>query len=905
MAARIDPFFENQPPLAFIDELRSPIHKEKLLGFGEREPESNETDCRGAYIDFAFPDNEGVLESATEDFKRFSEVFEFGGNKYPIRIEFTAGYSFESYRIIPKNDGMTVLASDTEGVRRAIYYIEDEFKSREGAFFGREEIYRTPAIRKRITRGFFSPTNRPPKNGDELSDDIDYYPEEYLNRIAHDGTNALWIYTSFKALLKSSYIPEYGEGSEKRLEKLAGVVKKCARYGIKVYVFAMEPMNIDSDMARKHPELLGATSLFYDNITHHPICPLSDAGRGYLIEATETLFRTIPDLGGYMCITSGERLTSCASSRLIKTCPRCSKYSYGEALARSIDAIKEGMRRAGTGAEFISWTYAHRLWPDEDIAEYVEKAPNDIMLMQNFDDRGYEEQLGKTREAMDYWLSYVGPSQMFRVTAEAAKKHKKHLYAKMQVCCSHELATVPYIPAPGLIFEKFKGAYECGVEGVLECWYFGNYPSIMSKAAGELSFCHDYSSKEEFIKRLASMYIGKTRADELARSWSFFELGYVNYPINIMFSYYGPMHDGVVWELKLKPADNFSARTWLLLDRPEGDRIHECLWQGHTLEEAITLSERMLENWRIGMQTMSVAKHMDIYTVASVLEVLFSSGLNILRFYKLRDMLGLGEGDAREILSSMKAIVVDEMENSRRAKELCLLDSRLGYHSEAEGFKFFPEKLDSRIKYLEELLQSEFVEVEDRINKGLYPLEFYRARENGELVKDRYTLKKCAVCDAESEPIGTVGSFKASYDDENILLDIVVPRGQSVRVTFEFKLLYPSSTLLLSEGGMDFSGEAMSHQSVFGDKKGAELSRYTHCFTTEGDKTKHSLRISRKECAWSDDKPMRMSVIVGSGARSRSVVWHVRGDFGVYLGKGHTSPNEMGWLLSEKIVEEG
>jgi len=904
MGARIDPFFSNQPELGFIEELKSPIFKKKLAGFGERSAGADEIDCRGVYIDLAFPDPQGLLETATEDFKRFSEVFEIAGERYPVRIEFTAGYSFESYRIIPKDDVCLILASDTEGVRRAVIYIEDEFIAREGAILGREEIYRTPAIKTRITRGFFSPTNRPPKNGDELSDDIDYYPDEYLNRIAHDGTNALWIYTSFKALLKSEYFPEYGEGSEKRLEKLARVVKKCARYGIRVFVFAMEPMNLQNDIALKHPEMHGADPLCYDDVVHYAVCPLSEAGRGYLIEATEKLFRTIPDLGGYMCITSGERLTSCASSRLIRSCPRCSKYSYGEALARSIDAIKEGMRRAGTGAEFISWTYAHRLWPDEDIAEYVEKAPDDIMLMQNFDDRGYEEQLGRVREAMDYWLSYVGPSQMFRVTAEAAMKHKKHLYAKMQVCCSHELATVPYIPAPGIIFDKFKAAYELGVEGVLECWYFGNYPSIMSKAAGELSFCHDYSDKEAFIRRLAAIYAGGSRSKELARAWDFFEASYVNYPINIMFSYYGPMHDGVVWELKLKPADNFSSRTWLLLDRPEGDRIHECLWRGHTLDEAIRLSELMLENWERGMPYLSSVRDTELYTVASVIGVLFSSGLNILRFYKLRDMLGLCEGDVREILSKMREIVKCEMENSRRAKELCLLDSRLGYHSEAEGFKFFPEKLDARIKYLEELLETEFCEVEERIEAGLYPLEFYRAREGGEIFRDSYKFKKCDISDAPREPVGKVGSFSASYDDESIYMSFDAPRGVPVALSFEYKLLYPASAIVLTEGGVSLAGNVKSHQSVFGDRIAEELAPYTLDVKTEGERSTYLLKIERQRLEWIESRPMRMSVSMYGNKRSRDAVWHLRGDFGGYLGKGPTNPNEMGWLITDEVEKK-
>ncbi len=900
---RKDPFFEDQPEFKFIEELRSPLYKEKLLGFGEREPNAEEIDARGVYIDFKFPDEKGVLETAVDDFNRFIALFEIKGDKYPISFEFTAGYSYESYRIIPTAEGCRVLASDTEGIRRAFIYIEDEFIAREGAFFGKDEIYRTPSIRTRITRGFFSPTNRPPKNGDELFDDIDYYPEEYLNRIAHDGTNALWIYTSFRALLKSAYFPEYGEGSEKRIAKLDKVIKKCARYGIKVYVFAMEPMNLQNEMADNHPEMLGGAP-WVDGLGNrlYPVCPMSEAGKGYLLEATEKLFRTLPDLGGYMCITCGERLTSCASSTgNHRTCPRCSKYTQGEALAISIDIIKEGIRRAGTGAEFISWTYNHRAWKYDEIERYVKNAPDDIMLMQNFDDAGYEEQLGKTREAMDYWLSYVGPSQMFRATAEAANKYNKHLYAKMQVCCSHELATVPYIPAPGIIFDKYKAAHEYKVEGVLQCWYFGNYPSIMSKAAGELSFCHDFSDKAAFIKRLAEIYCGKTRAAALVEAWNFFEAGYVNYPINIMFSYYGPMHDGVVWELKLKPENNSLSRSWQLYDRPEGDRIYECLWQGHTLDEAIILAERILESWKLGMRTMDELSHMEIYTVARVLEVLFASGLNILRFYKLRDMLGCGEGDAKKLLSEMEAIVRLEIENSRKAKELCIADCRLGYHSEAEGFKFFPKKLDSRIAYLENLLKTDFEEVRGRIEEGKAPLEYYLALENGKISEDAYILEKCDIKDAKRDKVGTMGELAASYDDEHFYLFVDAPEGVAITANFSFKLFEYSSSVRFVNKEKKLVGGAITHQSVFGDKLEKELSKYEIAYETNDGRAQYLLKIKRTDCDFKEDRPMRMSVRI-SDFTGEQYLWRASGEISGYLGKNDHVPGTEGWLIPRAFL---
>ena len=164
------------------------------------------------------------------------------------------------------------------------------------------------------------------------------------------------------------------------------------------------------------------------------------------------------------------------------------------------------------------------------------------------------EQLGKTRLAVDYWLSYPGPSQLFQATAEQAVASHKHLF------CQNPGLLLPRggVGAPtslrrAFCGDKYKAMRSYGVEGVMQCWYFGNYPSLMSKAAGELAFEGAFADKEAFLRRLAGIYWGEQQADAAAAAWSAFEEGYRQYPVNIMFSYYGPMHDGPVWELQLTP----------------------------------------------------------------------------------------------------------------------------------------------------------------------------------------------------------------------------------------------------------------------------------------------------------------------------------------------------------------
>ena len=79
---------------------------------------------------------------------------------------------------------------------------------------------------------------------------------------------------------------------------------------------------------------------------------------------------------------------------------------------------------------------------------------------------------------------------------------------------------------------------------------------------------------------------------------------------------------------------------------------------------------------------------------------------DILEFYRLRAMLM----DGKDVLDDMAEIVRAEIAVSRRLKVLAERDSRLGYHSEAEVFKYFPAKLAWRIAELERLLAEDFAD---------------------------------------------------------------------------------------------------------------------------------------------------------------------------------------------------
>ena len=911
-----DEFYLNQPEKKFQEDLRKfepakvffradPPVSARAKGFVRAEELFL---VRG---DFA---EEESLETAWEDLKNFLEANGLSGEKLPVALKRAESFEEEEFLIETTREGVSILSGGAEGIRRALVRLQDEICV-GGGFLPQTRLHAKPRIKHRITRCFFSPTNRPPKNGDELADEIDYYPEAYLNRLAHDGVNGIWIYSSFDLLLKSSYITEYGGGGEKRLEKLNRVIAKCARYGIRVYLFAMEPMSLTEPciaekypgIAQKYPQSHG--NKLYDFIS---FCTYTDFAKGYCTEAVERLFAAAPGLGGMISITQGERITSCTNmwpdgeGVWRNNCPHCSSKSRAEILAHTLALMSGAIRKAKPSAEYVSWTYAHRLWQEEEILEYVRRAPAEAVLMQNFEDNGRIRQLGKKRIALDYWLSYTGPSRLYELTAREAVACGKRMFAKMQICCSHECASVPYIPVPGLIFDKVTRAARLGTEGIMESWYFGNYPCLMSKAVDLLGFGKRFETKRVFLAYLAGLYWRGEDVEKVVRAWEYFEAGYIQMPVNVMFSYYGPMHDGIVWELSLLPKNFSLSRSWQLIDRTDGDRIGECLFHGHTLDEAVQLLDGLNENWQKGcallLQTRAAREDgfCEQISVARALQILFRSGRNVMRFYQLRGALGRcvprpgSEAEARknaeEILREMKEIVREEIGNCKEMIPLCEADNRLGYHSEAEGFKFHPAKLRKKISQLELMLSTEFPEAEERIGQGLAPLRYYLGEEEG--VK-RYQTCDSGLANARWEPLlHSTGRFRVNVGAKKIEMEFEAEGRVPFIVANEFEPMFPQAQAILKpDGSVALHRDCLTHQSYFDEGIAEELKKWRVTCLSDETHTHLILTLSKKAVGFAG-LPYKAMISCGDGG-----AWCVEDNPVRTLGKSLLSPGSFGWLV--------
>jgi hypothetical protein len=485
--------------------------------------------------------------------------------------------------------------------------------------------------------------------------------------------------------------------------------------------------------------------------------------------------------------------------------------------------------------------------------------------------------------ALDYWLSWPGPSDIFSDVAKNAISNGARASAKIQVGCSHEVATVPFLPVPGNLYKKYKAMHELGISSVMQCWYFGNYPGLMNKSAGELSFAPFPETEKEFLIQLAKTDWGKN-AETVAEAWEYFQEGYSNFPVNLGFTHYGPVHHSIVWPLYLYPVDKPISPSWkFTFPLESGDRIGECICYDHTLQEALELLEKMSELWDKGIEKLkgieteyseNRARMLDI-GLAMALRLQIKSAKNVFNFYALREELPyLNKEKQLASLEAMRKIAEDEIANCDSMKKHCLNDSRLGFHSEAEGYKYFPAKLEWRKEKIQELLKDDFAKLEKEIDseREIFP-EYTGKTPVGKVYQ---------TSQREKEPlISGNNSWKADADDQNLYIEIEGNFSSKETTTVEIEpcRLWPAQKFTISSEGKKLHHNLKINQDT---RWSGEIS--------EG-KAKFTIPFAIFDGYYKTGRPMRINVSCGKDSWVKKEGQEQRLRFGT------DNPSDLGWLF--------
>ena len=218
----------------------------------------------------------------------------------------------------------------------------------------------------------------------------------------------------------------------------------------------------------------------------------------------------------------------------------------------------------------------------------------------------------------------------------------------------------------------------------------------------------------------------------------------------------------------------------------------------------------------------------------------------------------------------MQTIICEEIEISKKLIPITEKDNRIGYHSEAHGYKIFPEKLKWRISEMEKLLKTEFPEVESRILEGKKPLPFYYGEEEGARV---YRISESDINSASWQRfINSDGKetdktkIRVSKTDYSYTIQIsLTGKGDSVRIDPEFKFFHRVSPIILKDGGFTIP-ESPSY-SFFGERAERIRNNFACSYESDDNRETYTLTFGMKILEMEKGDPFRL-MIKRSGSRT-------------------------------------
>ncbi len=709
---------------AIVADLARPLHDHSLVD-PLRRAGGGEVSLAGGYaLEASAFAGRPHLDVLLDDWRRFMSVVmetHAAEGGYPIQLQCGPARAapdggFEAHEIDVTESGCRITAPDMEGLRRALFRLQDEMRLRRAPILPAGREARWTNIRTRISRSPIAPYRW--LSGWELEDGNDYYPEAYLSRLAHSGVNGIWVAGLLRNLVASTVIPELGPPVH-RLGKLNQLIQKAARQGIRVYFFCMEPRALPPDhpAAIAHPEILGARGA---------LCTSVPRVREYIREAMRSLFTEAPQLGGLINIFCGERPSNCwwHTEAYVQECPRCRQRPRAQVLAESLNTFAEGIRAASPTAELMAWTYmmasSRESLPIAPMLEVVRAADPSIIWLGNFEHGCRKEICGKAVQAHEYSLSCVGPSGYFSDLARAVDASGRRIYAKLQVGTTYEMSSVPHIPVPGIVYDKIAEAGKLGVSGAMLGWIPGGFPSPQLKMAGEAVF-EPRPPKRALMQRIAAIDWGEASADAVAAAWEDFGAAWQRYPMDNAVLYWGPITRAPAYQLHLEREPRLAKPyNWGFTRKREPQPFEDqyTRWLGaFTLEEILRSFRDLGRAWQGGVERLEACRRegrgggtgqSEIdrqIAVASAIRLQCLSAANVYEFYALRDRLREPAGGKHpEILARMEAVAREELHLAGEMKRHLAAEPALGFESEIYDFSYCASLIDQKLLQVNDLL---------------------------------------------------------------------------------------------------------------------------------------------------------------------------------------------------------
>ena len=521
---------------------------------------------------------------------------------------------------------------------------------------------------ERIVHGFLTPC------GDPLAENSEeYLPDTLLKAYADGGITGLWMHGVLSTLSPYPFKPSLCRGYEDRRRELNGLIERCKKYGIKVYLYFNEPRCLAESDLGKFSYLAGEKR---DGFA--ALCFEKREVREYLFEAVKDLVSACPDLGGIITITMSEYLTHCRC-RKETSCPICKNEPRYKSPAWVNNVFYRAIQASGSKCELIAnlWAWAHYMrFTDDDVVKGIETLDKGISVMCVSE---CELDIGKNgvkNKLKDYSISNPGPSELSKLILSTARKSGHKTYAKIQVNNSWEMSTVPYLPVFDLVAEHLTNLAKENVYDYMLSWTLGGYPSPT------LRLCADFAQKRDTFC-LSDWYkdvFGKN-GERVHEAVKRFCAGFEEFPFSMSCLYYSPKNLGSANLWSVEKNTNASAMVGSSFDD------YETWTADYPVDKYIEQFTKLLTLWKSGLDILGPlennARVREVYNFAKGAFFAFEYDLIHTRYALYKRNLS----DNAERLIDLAA---EAKRNAKAALDLIYEDGRYGY--EASNHYFFNER---------------------------------------------------------------------------------------------------------------------------------------------------------------------------------------------------------------------
>ena len=519
--------------------------------------------------------------------------------------------------------------------------------------------------------------------------EVGSYPEGLLQKLAAQGVNAVWLHTVLRTLAKDPKYPEFGEGSERRIANLQTLVKRCDRYGIKVFLYMNEPRGMPESFFAGKPEREAFRGCGNRNWPLFAMCTSVPEVRRWVRDSIASVFKQVPGLGGIFTITMSENLTNCASRGDKAKCPRCRNRSSSEIVAEINAAMIEGMRAGNPDAVALLYDWA---WDrtDDGKAGVLARLPKRNVRILSVSERGMPvNRGGKDVVVSDYAISVVGPGEAARQTWRLARANGIPTTAKVQANCSWELAAFPYLPVMDLVAEHALNLVREGVDGVMLSWSHGCCP------APNLSVFRDVrktdADKSAVLDRIAESLYGAKARPLVRQAWTAFAEGYRHFPFSCAVVYHGPQEMGPANPLYRERTGYKATMVGIPYDDVKGwcSQYPPDVWANQMA--------RVRDGFDRGCELFG--KALDLMPAATRLAAekeLRMFRAEALHFRSCVDQVALYQCREAGDSAGLRRQVAKELASAKELLDLARRDSRFGYESSNQYF-YIPQDLREKI----------------------------------------------------------------------------------------------------------------------------------------------------------------------------------------------------------------